>query len=122
MEVDHEEIDRVCTMIEEMVTAYDIPDFLEPDYPVILDLLDHYGYPDADECKLACIIKLARDMALYDAVVDGLYSRHTQHLYYDVDEPTKFIGFNERVINEGIRPLMVITLNAIISAIHTVDW
>lgn len=122
MEVDNQEVDRVCALIEAMVEEGEIPGFLYPaEDDIVQNLLHINGYPVADECKVAQIMKLAANLSLHNAVLQGLYAPFTQYLHYDVNEPTKFIGFNERVIAQGIIPFMEISRDMLVAAIHAVN-
>lgn len=67
------------------------------------------------------ILELARSMALSYAVWMGLTSPLTRYLQYDPHDPGRFIGFNPRVITEGIMPFMVVTEDMIFDAITSLS-
>lgn len=122
----HREIHRVYFMCEQMIKSGVIN---ESKYGVNVDsariqidfILDHmqkcYGIQTNDVRKRGHILELARCMALSFAVWYGLTSEETRPLFYDPHDPKKFIGFNPRVVLEGILPYMVVTKDMVFDAI-----
>jgi uncharacterized membrane protein YgcG len=122
----HREIHRVYFLCEQMIKSGVIN---ESKYGVNVDsariqidfILDHmqkcYGIQTNDVRKRGHILELARCMALSFAVWYGLTSEETRPLFYDPHDPKKFIGFNPRVVLEGILPYMVVTKDMVFDAI-----
>lgn len=126
----HAEYHRVYFIMERMVKARVMDDNI---YGVNCDggrimrdlVLDHlqkkYGISTNDVRKRDYILEFARCSTLLYAVWMGLTSEMTRHLFYDPHDPTKYIGFNVRVITEGIMPFMVVTKDQIIDAITSLS-
>lgn len=126
----HKELHRIYFIMERMVKARVMDDNI---YGVNCDggrilrdlILDHlqkkYGISTNDVRKRDYILEFARCATLLYAVWMGLTSPLTRHLQYDPHDPTKFIGFNVRVITEGIMPFMVVTKDQIIDAITSLS-
>ena len=122
----HKEIHRVYFLVEQMVKSNVLG---ENEYGVNVDggrimrdlILDHlqkrYGISTGDVRKRDHILEMMRSMALSCAVWIGLTSVLTRDLQYDPHDPNKFIGFNPRVITEGIFPFMVVTKDMVFDAI-----
>lgn len=122
----HKEIHRVYFLVEQMIKSNVLG---ENEYGVNVDggrimtnmILDHlqkrYGISTGDVRKRDHILEMERSMALSCAVWIGLTSVLTRDLQHDPHDPTKFIGFNPRVITEGIFPFMVITKDMVFDAI-----
>lgn len=126
----HKEIHRVYFMVEQMIKSNVLGENV---YGVNVDggrimrdlILDHlqkrYGLSTGDVRKRDHILEMARSMALSYAVWMGLTSPLTRYLQYDPHDEEKFIGFNPRVITEGILPFMVITKDMIFDAITSLS-
>jgi hypothetical protein len=83
----------------------------------ILDLLQSkYGIATNDIRKRKHVIEMARCMCISFACWYGLTSPLTRHLQYDV-YTNEFIGFNPRVLLDGIMPYLVVTKDMVINAI-----
>lgn len=122
----HKEIHRVYFLVEQMIKSNVLGENV---YGVNVDggrimrdlILDHlqkrYGISTGDVRKRDHILEMMRSMALSCAVWIGLTSILTRDLQYDPHDETKFIGFNPRVITEGIFPFMVVTKDMVFDAI-----
>lgn len=122
----HKELHRVYFLVEQMIKSNVLGENV---YGVNVDggrimrdlILDHlqkrYGISTGDVRKRDHILEMMRSMALSCAVWIGLTSCLTRDLQYDPHDPSKFIGFNPRVITEGIFPFMVVTKDMVFDAI-----
>jgi hypothetical protein len=87
----------------------------------ILDLLQaKYGIATNDIRKRKHVIEMARCKCISFAVWYGLTSPLTRHLQYDV-YTGEYIGFNPRVLIDGILPYLVVTKDMVIDAISSLS-
>lgn len=126
---EHRELHRVYFMIEQFIksgilgdpyygTTIDNADTLIKE---ILDTLEaKFGIKTGDLRKRKHVIEMARCMCIAYAVWYGLFSPLTRHLQHD-PETNEFIGFNPRVILEGIVPHLVVTKDMVIDSLTTLS-
>jgi hypothetical protein len=126
----HRELHRVYFLVEQMIKSnvlgenafgVNVDGGKILTHTILDHLQKHYGIPTGDVRKRDHVIELARCMALSYAVWMGLTSPLTRHLQYDPHDPEKFIGFNPRVIFEGIFPYMVVTKDMAFDAITSLS-
>jgi hypothetical protein len=87
----------------------------------ILDMLQaKYGIATNDIRKRKHVIEMARCKCISYACWYGLTSPLTRHLQYDV-YTGEFIGFNPRVLLDGIMPYLVVTKDHVIDAISALS-
>jgi hypothetical protein len=87
----------------------------------ILDLLQSkYGIATNDIRKRKHVIEMARCMCISFACWFGLTSPTTAYLQYDV-YTGEYIGFNPRVLLDGIVPYLVVTKDMVINAISSLS-
>lgn len=136
---EHKEIHRVYVLMEQIFKSYAIGDDVfgvnvDSARIQLLHILDQlqykYGIPTNDVRKRNHVLELSRCMNLSFSIWTGLTSTLTRHLQYsphnpelepeekktdDMDEP-RWIGFNPRVITEGILPFCNVTTDQVIDA------
>jgi hypothetical protein len=87
----------------------------------ILDVLQSkYGIPTGDTRKRKHVVEMARCMCISYACWFGLTSPTTRHLFYD-PYTGEYIGFNPRVLLDGILPYLVVTKDMAINAITSLN-
>jgi hypothetical protein len=88
----------------------------------ILDILQNrYGIQTNDVRKREYVYELARLMANYQAIWQGLTSVLTRDLQKDPLDPTRDIGFNPIVFLYGILPFLVATKDHVIDALTSLS-
>jgi hypothetical protein len=123
------ELHRVYFMVESLIKAGVLKDSIfgvnidsaKIQIDRILDVLQsNYGVATNDIRKRKHVLEMARCKCIAYAVWFGLTSPTTRHLQYD-PYTNKFIGFNPRVLLDGILPHLVVTKDMVIDALTTLS-
>lgn len=123
---EHKQIHRVYYIMECIVKSGILGDNtfgleVEGARTIIKKTLDRlhteYRIPTNDPRKRKAILEMARCKALAHAVWIGLTDPKHRHLFYDPYDPTKYIGFNPRVIIYAIMPEMVIKIDHVLDSL-----
>lgn len=119
------EVHRIYFMVEMMIKSGVLGDSvfgvtIDSARLLIANVLDtlhaRYGIATNDVRKRKHVLEMARSMCISYAVWYGLTSPLTRSLQYDVANG-EFIGFNARVLLDGIVPQLVITKDHVIDAL-----
>lgn len=124
---EHREVHRVYFMIEQLIKSGILGDTyygvsIDGADTLIKEILDmneaKYGIKTGDVRKRNHVIEMSRCMCIAYACWYGLCSPLTRHLQHD-PVTNEFIGFNPRVILEGIVPQLVIVKDMVIDTLTT---